>query len=353
MGPPFIGMEEEELPDYASLAGGSFSPPGDWERFHRCLREYMQAQTAMDPKHFDAGPDCNLWDHNAPLVGRPFYPPGTTYNDDNVPGPSFQTPRANPYVYPCLFTLIASRQESFEFHALEEDVEELWNECEPPPIDDGSGRCHPIGGRLNGFNFVIDPFAVLLVGPDVLADQFSFLDTTVDFLWENQDLVYWVACLFGPELEACIKAKFDEGVTVVLHSGQQWTNKDGVASPYTFASAGMGIVHVWQPFMDNGLTVYKLGGLGSNACCALALAAAMLMHEVVHLCKEEVDAKDEGFGKEPDSCAWAYMYQNTLLWAIGQRYPSVVGAEGCNYLDEDSLFMNPHPSGVGQAPSYP
>ena len=172
----------------------------------------------------------------------------------------------------------------------------------------------------------------------------EFLVAIWNWLVMNKDLARWAVCLIeGPSNANCVRQRLNGWVT----------------QPYTFAAdlpilcpgkAGMctdmfghrttiKLYSQWYEQRDSYLDTTQNA---STRLCVLTINSAALLHEMLHSCLALFTQNADDTGSKNDDCGCDHtdMAEAAFAWAIGQRYPCVATAKGCDYF-KGCLFMNP------------
>jgi hypothetical protein len=180
------------------------------------------------------------------------------------------------------------------------------------------------------------------------------------FLLENMDLIEWAMCValqWAPgwtdvgDATECVRnlleGNLQEGRVLQFYLVCVLKNPGGDISPdgaaYGFGSpapdGGVGpIIPVGKDFWQDRAAEYESGGVNGEPLCAVARAAQIVLHELLHMCIPQAGHPCEG---SMNYCCWDNPGRtlSAFMWALGQRYPCLQGAPECADWTSDSSFM--------------
>ncbi len=167
------------------------------------------------------------------------------------------------------------------------------------------------------------------------------IDLAFGTLWQifqdNMDLVRWVGCVLREDLGDCLADRLtDRETTLTIALVDDVESPTGRNPPCDLtlkSSSDAGFCHrapeIFSPDEDPG-----------NAACGYAIYMNLIFHELIHCCTQLEH------GRSPaDNCSMFNIAQNTLLWALAQRHPSIrAGFDDCHAFANLPRFFGDGPT---------
>lgn len=277
----------------------------------------------------------------------------------------------------------------YEWPATDCDAPCLHPSCEPPDedaIEDALAQCPvvevPDGFGLEGDVHLSD--ATCGLSQDDVDAGVDLIGAGVALLVENEDIVSWLTCLleaWSPDLESI---DLTGCVLALLNGNGAWppmhvyvfclfddAGKTGAA--YNLAASNPGpdgwqgpIIPLGHNHWRDAATTFR-DGSDEEKLCAAADMAAVLLHEMVHVCggtsptvdnplgatDHKLECDNQGLDREAvPTCCWdeCRMIQRSLWWALAQRYPCLTSVADCCDWSEPENFMYSADGGVPGTP---
>ncbi|MEQ1504808.1 MAG: hypothetical protein ABMB14_21415 [Myxococcota bacterium] len=310
--------------------------------------------------------------------------------------------------------------EEAEFHDWTVELQDLLDDVAPnppcerfePPVD--SGTCTLRGTSETCSEPCLGPVGVCDVATlpcgdveglyelDVQDIDTSTFDTDwlrmVKYAWavlyENVDLVEWVACRIYGEQAVAGPATTDYVLGALLVPDPLWValgsawfgrrtslaqclsekirgmepditirflshiSSNGAASLAFgrdgFLTTGRAIRIGWCGYAWSMLYDAKFKAAAAQPAerfCIVVDLAASLLHELVHTCNGTNEGLDLGSdGDDPRECTTTYLTENAFRWAMSRRYPCLADTANCGFYTDNRMWVSDSTTYPGNPP---